>query len=207
MILHRINGYLTLALLIPSTIGGSIVARRAFGGELNVQSAFYVDGFLIVFAALMGITNVKRTRKHRKWMLRTVAYAAVPITARLTSIAARHIISDIGSYYAVWRCDEISYVLRNSSALQQSYPQCTQGAENVANVRVAIRAAVNEGGVGLGSSVRATWGMCMWVAIVIHIIGAEIYIRLTESSNQHRRGFVLQRSIDDDAEKRRPGDR
>jgi len=33
----------------------------------------------------------------------TVAYAAVPITARLTSIAARHIVSDIGSYYAVPR--------------------------------------------------------------------------------------------------------
>ena len=33
----------------------------------------------------------------------TVAYAAVPITARLTSIAARHIVSTIGSYYAVRR--------------------------------------------------------------------------------------------------------
>ena len=33
----------------------------------------------------------------------TVAYAAVPITARITSIAARHIISNIGSYYAVPR--------------------------------------------------------------------------------------------------------
>jgi hypothetical protein len=30
-----------------------------------------------------------------------VTFAALPITARLTSIAARHIISDIGSYFAV----------------------------------------------------------------------------------------------------------
>jgi hypothetical protein len=30
-----------------------------------------------------------------------VSLAAIPVTARLTSIAARHIISDVGSYYAV----------------------------------------------------------------------------------------------------------
>ena len=41
-----------------------------FGGDLNVQSAFYIDGILIVFSAGMGITNVRRTRTHRKWMLR-----------------------------------------------------------------------------------------------------------------------------------------
>jgi hypothetical protein len=29
VIWHRINGYLTLALLIPSTICGAIMARRA----------------------------------------------------------------------------------------------------------------------------------------------------------------------------------
>jgi hypothetical protein len=31
----------------------------------------------------------------------TVAYVAVTVTARLTSLAARRIITDIGSYYAV----------------------------------------------------------------------------------------------------------
>jgi hypothetical protein len=34
-------------------------------------------------------------------VLGTVSYVAVTVTARLTSLAARHIISDIGSYYAV----------------------------------------------------------------------------------------------------------
>jgi hypothetical protein len=31
----------------------------------------------------------------------TVTFAAVPVTGRLAAISARHIISDIGSYYAV----------------------------------------------------------------------------------------------------------
>lgn len=199
VILHRINGYMTVALLIPSTVCGSVVARRAFGGELNVQSAFYVDGCLIVSASLTGLFYAKRnTRKHRKWMLRTVAYAAVPITARLTSIAARHIVSVIGSYYALWRCEEISWVLNSVAAAQQSYPQCTpsQAGDDLASVRVAIRAAADGDKLGLGSSVRVTWGMSMWVAIVIHSLGVETYIRLSESSNRYRRGFVLQRDGD-----------
>ena len=48
-----------------------VVILIRFGGDLNVQSSFYMVGILIVFSALMGITNAKRsTTKHRKWMLR-----------------------------------------------------------------------------------------------------------------------------------------
>jgi len=205
MILHRINGYLTLTLLIPSTVAGAIVARRAFGGELNVQSAFYVVSLLIVSAASMGIANVKQTRKHRKWMLRTVAYASVTITARLTSIASRHILSRIGSYYAIWRCEEISFVLNDAVTLQNLYPQCTEASMNTDRMRVAILVDLRNN-LGFGSSVRATWGMSLWIAIVIHIIGVEIYIRQSESSNTHRRGFELQRSGDDDTGMRTPGE-
>jgi hypothetical protein len=69
VILHRINGYIVLFLLIPGIACGTIVGRAAFGGELNTQSAYYCLGSLIVTAAIMGYLNVKQTRKHRKWML------------------------------------------------------------------------------------------------------------------------------------------
>jgi|HubBroStandDraft_6_1064221.scaffolds.fasta_scaffold3154845_1 hypothetical protein len=69
MILHRINGYTVLFLLIPGTVCGIIIGRPAFGGELNTQSAYYCLGSLVVTSAIMGYLNVKQTRKHRKWML------------------------------------------------------------------------------------------------------------------------------------------
>jgi len=200
MILHRINGYLVLILLIPSTVGGAVVARRAFGGELNVQSGFYTVTLLIILCASFGITNVKHTRKHRKWMLRTVSYAATPITARLTVIAARKIISDIGTYYAVWRCDEISSVLGSREITNQLYPQCAEATHTL------IRATVKGGDLGFASSVRVTYGMGLWLAIVIHTIGVELYIRQTEHANQFRRGFVLERNNLGDTEKRIPDD-
>jgi hypothetical protein len=80
VIIHRINGYFVLILVIGGTVCGSIVARHAFGGELNVQSGFWFLGSLIVGAAIMGYLNVRHTTKHRKWMLRTYASSVLTST-------------------------------------------------------------------------------------------------------------------------------
>jgi hypothetical protein len=47
---------------------------------------------------------------------------------------------------------------------------------NTDDVHVAIRVDLGNN-LGFGSSVRATWGMSLWIAIVIHILGVEIYVR------------------------------
>jgi hypothetical protein len=77
----------------------------------------------------------------------------------------------------MWRCDEVSFVLGNATALQKSYPQCAQAGSNITHVHIAIHASLKEGKLGSGSCVRAIWGMCMWVAIVLHILGVETYVR------------------------------
>lgn len=67
--MHRLNGYLVLILLIPSTVAGTVIARRAYGGAVTVQAAFYTQGVLVTFSAILGYWFVKKnTRKHRKWM-------------------------------------------------------------------------------------------------------------------------------------------
>ncbi|KAJ7278011.1 hypothetical protein C8J57DRAFT_1308393 [Mycena rebaudengoi] len=67
LIFHRINGYAVLFCLIVAVTCGSNVARRAFGGEVNSQSAYYIQAMMIIYAALMGIYNVKKdTWRHRK---------------------------------------------------------------------------------------------------------------------------------------------
>lgn len=112
-------GYGVLFCLVPGNIVGAISARRSFGGELNVQSAYYILAIMILYSGLLGIYNVKKdTRRHRKWMLRTssllsmgvhlikptqgmVVYFAAAITARLIMLAARQIITVVGTYYSV----------------------------------------------------------------------------------------------------------
>jgi hypothetical protein len=63
--------------------------------------------------------------------------------------------------------------------VSQLYPQCTQPDADLAKTFVAVHAAVKGNGLEYGSTVRLTFGMALWVAIVLHIIGVEIYVRIT----------------------------
>ncbi|KAG8721990.1 hypothetical protein FRC08_008086 [Ceratobasidium sp. 394] len=182
IILHRINGYFVLFTLLPAVIAGSIVARRAFGGELNIQAAYYTIGSMIGYAALMGISNVRKTRKHRKWMLRTVSYTSSAITARILAIIARAIISFSSSYYAVWTCDEVSFLLKNETEAESMFPVCVLSPEDdPKKVYVLVHASTHGDPINFGSSMRVSFGMALWLAILIHVVGVEIYIRGTES--------------------------
>jgi len=67
----------------------------------------------------------------------------------------------------------------------QLYPQCTQPGVNLAKTFVAVHAAVKGNGLEYGSAVRLTFGMALWVAIVIHVIGVEIYVRITRTVFGH----------------------
>lgn len=73
MILHRINGWIVFLTLVPGSVAGSIVARRAFGGDLNSETAYYTLGFMIGPAGMLGVyfarVNVN-VALHREWMLR-----------------------------------------------------------------------------------------------------------------------------------------
>lgn len=126
-------------------------------------------------------------------MAGTVTFAATPITAHLAMFAARRITSEIGTYFAVcssflafdlttlnislqtWRCDEILFVVNNTNTVTQLYPQCAE-ADDLGSLHTAIRVAVKDGPLGFASSVRATFGMALWLAIVIHLIGVEFYV-------------------------------
>jgi hypothetical protein len=66
---------------------------------------------------------------------------------------------------------------KNAANQLQNYPQCTQAGIDPSKVHIAIRAAIDDYPYGFGSAVRAAFGMCLWFAIVIHIIGVEIYVR------------------------------
>ncbi|KAG9033052.1 hypothetical protein FRB95_000637 [Tulasnella sp. JGI-2019a] len=156
MHLHRLNGYLILILLIPSTVAGADIARRAFGGAVDIQAANYAQGILVVVAAITGYSHVKtNTRKHRKWMLRTVAYLATSVTAKLTKAIAREIISDIGSYYTVWTCAEVQFLQsigQGVPGFAAAYPSCNTDGD-LSKIHLAIHASMQETPVNKGSAV------------------------------------------------------
>ncbi|KAK7018627.1 hypothetical protein R3P38DRAFT_3399312 [Favolaschia claudopus] len=185
--------YGVLFCLIVGNICGSIIGRRSFGGELNAQSGFYALGIMIAFSGLLGIYNVKRdTRRHRKWMLRMVVYFCAAITARIIMIIAREIITTIGTYYSIFRCDELIDLLTDAQAVQSAFPQCVAPGINPASFWVAVHASTHNGPLHLASAARATKGMALWIATLIHVVGVEYYIRATDAANGMRVGFVLE---------------
>ncbi|KAF9261100.1 hypothetical protein L218DRAFT_961788 [Marasmius fiardii PR-910] len=194
-LLHRINGYLVLITIFVSNVCGAIVTRRSFGGELNSQSVYYITAIMSNFSLVWAYMNVRRnTRTHRRWMMRGVVYFSVVISARIIGLAAQAIVTDIGSYYSLWRCDEVLFVLKDIPTLLSAYPQCSTSTSTLTNpmLYVPVHASDNEGKLGLASAVRATQGMALWIATLIHVVGCEIYLRSTEEANSQRHGYALE---------------
>jgi uncharacterized membrane protein len=70
--IHRIFGYAAVLLYVVSFVGVLMIARRAFGGGIEVQAwcGFVGIGTIICFA--LSLYNIKRLQieQHRAWMLR-----------------------------------------------------------------------------------------------------------------------------------------
>ncbi|KAJ7873750.1 hypothetical protein B0H13DRAFT_2348840 [Mycena leptocephala] len=200
IILHRLNGYGVLACLVVGNVSGAIVGRRSFGGELNVQSGYYAMGVMVVVSAIMGIYYVKKdTRRHRKWMLRMVVYFSATISARLIMLSAASIITIIGTYYSVWRCDEVLNLLGKLETVQSSYPQCVATGDDFARAWVAVHSSTDDGlsmacysTASHYSETSASAGMAIWIAILIHVVVVEFYIHKTEATNQVRLDYALE---------------
>ncbi|KAK0470929.1 hypothetical protein IW261DRAFT_1672081, partial [Armillaria novae-zelandiae] len=190
--LHH-SGYFVLILLIPSNVCGAIIGYRGFGGEINAQSMYYTLGILSSGCLLIGLTNVKKnTREHRKWMLRGVVMFSVVITTRLIALAAREIVTDIGSYHSVFRCDELRSVLTNISAVELQFPTCAGNDVDLSGTFVSVNADTHSDKLHDAAATRVVQGMALWFALIIHVVGCEAYLQMTEEANYQRRGFVLE---------------
>ncbi|KAK0451324.1 uncharacterized protein EV420DRAFT_1274136, partial [Desarmillaria tabescens] len=193
----RYSGYFVLILLIPSNVTGAIIGYRAFGGEINSQSMYYTLGILSAGCLILGWFNVKKnTREHRKWMIRGVVIFSVAITARLITLAARQIVTDIGNYHSVFRCDELRSVLTNITSIQLLFPTCAGDGVDLSSTYVPVYADARGDALHSIAATRVVQGMALWFALIIHIFGCEAYLQMTEEANYQRRGFVLEPKSD-----------
>ncbi|KAK0493489.1 hypothetical protein EDD18DRAFT_1405117, partial [Armillaria luteobubalina] len=184
VLLHRLNGYFVLLCLIPANVCGSIAGYRSFGGEINAQSAYYTLGIGIIFCFAAGLFNVKsNTREHRRWMIRGVVIFSCAITTRVIVVIARLVVTAIGNYHAVFRCDELLSVQTDISTVSQQYPSCVAQGVDLSKTYVAVTADAKSDSLGFGSSIRVTQGMALWYAILMHVALGEVYVRSPVSSH------------------------
>lgn len=139
--------------------------------------------------------NIKRLQidQHRAWMLRAMFALGTIITLRIIMTIASGIISTIGSYSAVMNCGEIAFLYANfPTALESRYPTCVGGNNTDVTVKADINSVFGEEGK---ASMVLTFGMAWWVAIAMHGVGVEIYLRLTAAEGERLRAvsYEMQR--------------
>ncbi|KAL9008953.1 MAG: hypothetical protein Q9173_005974 [Seirophora scorigena] len=202
LLFHRLNGYVVILLLVLSNVGALMVARRSFGGGFELQTGIGLLAIMTTVGALMAYINIKRLQieEHRAWMLRTWFYAGSIITLRIIMIISTLIVSQLGGFYRAVPCEEISFIYedKNRPDLRDDFPQCFT-PNGTTNGWVAVEAkfagdASNP--VQIGTSLHTTFGAAAWLALFLHAIGVEIYLRLTPKEGERLRKISYQRQLE-----------
>ncbi|KAK1219859.1 hypothetical protein PQX77_017438 [Marasmius sp. AFHP31] len=195
IIVHRRVGYISLLGLFVGVAFALMLMRHSYGGDISIQSGVVALAALSLSSATIAWFNIKKLRidQHRKWMLRTWFYASSIITLRIVMMMIAHLISANGHYHTVWSCAEVLYTIdNNSTMLEELYPTCLTGSLDAVHVPVP---AVWTTGLNIGSTLRMSFGPALWIALVLHAVGVEIYIYLTPSGTARLRKVPHHRKI------------
>ncbi|CAE7183392.1 unnamed protein product [Rhizoctonia solani] len=133
---------------------------------------------------------------HREWMLRAWLYNGALVTTHAAVVISARIIALIHGYYSHMRCSEIRYLV-SSDRISQDFPQCStpEAIANPDSHYLVVKATWDEGKVGQSSAIRASFGMSILLAIFLHSIGVEIYIRVTRGESEKLQELSRQRRI------------
>jgi hypothetical protein len=106
------------------------------------------------------------------------------ITTRIVMILATVIISASGGYSAVWPCPKIESALPHPSMLISDYPTCTAYANGTDpnGLAVVLANLTGETGVNAGAALNLSFGMALWLSVVLHAIGIEVYVSGRDNS-------------------------
>ncbi|KAL3426667.1 hypothetical protein PVAG01_00176 [Phlyctema vagabunda] len=201
LLFHRINGYLIWTLITISNVGALMIARRAFGGTLDTQAAVGTLVILTTTSIFMACYNIKKLQieQHRAWMLRGMFYMGTIITVRLIQITAALSISAIGSYYTTMTCQQLASQYDGgpdeSADFAAYYPQCAN-ASALPFQRVTVLAKFEDQSEQIGVSLGLPFGMALWLALLIHLIGVEIYLNMTPRETERLRKVSYQKQLE-----------
>lgn len=174
-----------------------MIARNAFGGGLEIQGAVGLLAIITSISMLMAYYNVKRLQidQHRAWMLRGMFYLATIITTRLIQILATIIVSMLDTYRVVQSCEQIAFV-NSPEAVAEFFPQCANATGSQAGAFVVVDATFNGRVEQIGGSLDITFGMAIWLALFMHLVGVEIYLALTPIEGQRLRNVSYERQLE-----------
>ncbi|KAI0445740.1 hypothetical protein F4803DRAFT_547783 [Xylaria telfairii] len=184
--LHAIVGYIVIILSIMSVAGIWIILPRSFGGGLDVQVFIALSSTAFLWALFKAMSSIKYRRigQHRAWMLRAWFWAGCIVTGRII-----HIVGLKASLFAfpdyIMPCDKIDSMLGDRTL--NLYPQCASfySGENLGQ-SVAVCPEFNHftSRVEVAAALDSSFGTAYLIALLLHVVGLEIYLRLTTSKTR-----------------------
>ena len=220
---HRIAGYVAVALAVVSIFSAFVIADRAFGGDMITQTFVGFLGVISLVAFAMAIYNIRRKQieQHRMWMLRAWFWISSIISLRIIMIIMASIIS-APSYragnalYANFPCPQLMWTLaqynstlaalspdQQTAFLGDMYPTCRGAAANDIMAVAPVVADMNNSAENVAAAFHLTFGTAGILALILHAVGVEIYLRLTPRETERLRQVSYQKQLE--AGLRNPG--
>ncbi|MCJ1447779.1 MAG: hypothetical protein MMC23_008290 [Stictis urceolatum] len=200
MLFHRINGYLIMLLILMSNAGCAILLRRPMGTDIPWQTVVTILIIFTTFSGAMAIWNIKRLQidQHRAWMLRCMFTLGVAVTGRVIGLSGAYFMTRLGGWYSVWPCDMIDFTNRQfgiTDVLETRYPQCLT-SNGTLNGQVVVQAALNATAPEeTGAAYALLAGPAVWLALILHVVGLEMYLHLTPREAMRLRQVSYEKQV------------
>ncbi|KAI1302780.1 hypothetical protein F5Y03DRAFT_385352 [Xylaria venustula] len=193
---HRFIGRIAIILSVIGTAVVFILLPRSFGGGIGI---FTIGSFLalaFLWALLMAYSSVKRHQieEHRAWMIRAWFWGGCIITQRVIQIASLKLASGEPPLYMM-PCDKIDSMLHERTL--SLYPKCASfySGENKYQT-VPVQATLNHptSAAEAAAALDSKFGVSILLAFLIHMIGMEVYLKITARKDHSRRRSPHDRS-------------
>ncbi|KAK6000558.1 hypothetical protein QM012_003804 [Aureobasidium pullulans] len=199
ILFHRMNGYAIVILSLVSNAGTVIITRHAFGGDFATQTWTGAMVILTTLGYIMAWVNIKLLQidQHRAWMLRVWAWFSTIITIRIIMIISAQIISISRDWYTVRTCAQVAFALGQNDTLA-AYPQCADYFNgNAPNLPVIVTADfASDNAMEISAALGVPFGAAGWLALLLHTIAIETYLRLTPRESNRLRQVSYERQLE-----------
>lgn len=213
LLLHRINGYLVITLFFISNVGAFMLLRhKQSGNRMGIQAAEALLSIATTVGMALAWWNIRRKQveQHRAWMLRTMIWYGAIISSRLVNLAATPLAAMVGGHWAVATCDEIDFINGEYGLPFPAarYPQCFASAAGGGSgsgttptldrfMHVPVSATMDNGAPEeIAASIMAPFAASLWISMVLHAVGVEIYLHLTPRETERLRAASHQKQLE-----------
>lgn len=120
------------------------------------------------------------------------------ITLRLILYLATLVTTAMRDYYYPFSCAQIAwfYTHYHMGDPLSVYPQCASPFHNTTilpDSYVAVHANFNGRPEQIGASLDINFGMALWLALFVHLVAVELYLRLTPAEARRLKAVSAQR--------------